>query len=175
MIKGYSESGLEQYEHRFERLLIPAAIRCSSFTMSMRGSSYTRNIVGARSAPLTPTYLGLSSWQTCERERACVKLRASPAWTPQRRKVFNQDVSNILAGVTCWRECWGDLLLASLDLLRHLRITYGAAFAEQMAAALRAERDEGYKSLAEEHTTLIDAIMLAGEQLELPAIVTETF
>src|SRR5260370_41236549 len=112
---------------------------------------------------LTPTYLGLSSWQTCERERACVKLRASPAWTPQRRKVFNQDVSNILAGVTCWRECWGDLLLASLELLRHLRITYGAAFAEQMAAALRAERDEGYNSLAEEHTTLIDAVMLAGQ------------
>ncbi len=29
MIKGYSESALEQYEHRFERLLIPARRRCS--------------------------------------------------------------------------------------------------------------------------------------------------
>ncbi len=45
-----------------------------------------------------------------------------------------------------WRERFGDLLPASLDLLRHLRITYSKALAEQMAAALRAERDEGRKS-----------------------------
>src|SRR6266568_1465553 len=35
MIKGYSFSGFEQYEQRFERLLIPARRRCSSFTMSI--------------------------------------------------------------------------------------------------------------------------------------------
>src|SRR6266567_5258726 len=35
MIKGYSFSGFEQYEQRFERLLIPARKRCSSFTMSI--------------------------------------------------------------------------------------------------------------------------------------------
>jgi hypothetical protein len=74
-----------------------------------------------------------------------------------------------------WRERFGDLLPASLDLLRHLRITYGAAMAEQMAAALRAERDEGRKSLAEERAALIDETMLAGEQLDFPAIATETF
>jgi len=37
--QGYSFSGLQQYEQRFERLLIPAAIRCSSFTISMLFSS----------------------------------------------------------------------------------------------------------------------------------------
>src|SRR5258706_11977415 len=35
MIKGYSFSGFEQYEQRFERLLIPARRRCSSFAMSI--------------------------------------------------------------------------------------------------------------------------------------------
>jgi hypothetical protein len=35
MIKGYSFSGFEQYEQRFERLLIPARKRCSSFTISI--------------------------------------------------------------------------------------------------------------------------------------------
>jgi hypothetical protein len=62
-----------------------------------------------------------------------------------------------------------------LDLLRHLRITYSEALAEQMAAALRAERDAGHRSLAEERTTLIDEIMLMGEQVDFPTIVTETF
>jgi hypothetical protein len=74
-----------------------------------------------------------------------------------------------------WRERFGDLLSASLDLLRHLRITYGAALAEQMAAALSAERDEGRKSLVEERATLIDEIMLTGEQVDFLAVVTETF
>src|SRR5258707_6831624 len=43
---------------------------------------------------------------------------------------------DILVVVTRWRECWGDLLPASLDLLRHLRVTYGADFAEQMAGTI---------------------------------------
>jgi len=74
-----------------------------------------------------------------------------------------------------WRERFGDLRPSSLDLLRHLRITYSKALAEQMAAALRAERDEGRKSLAEERAALINETMLAGEQLDLPVIATETF
>ena len=37
------------------------------------------------------------------------------------------------------------------------------------------ERDEGRKSLVEERATLIDETMLAGEQLDFPAIATETF
>ena len=74
-----------------------------------------------------------------------------------------------------WRERFGDLLQASLDLLYHLGITYSEVLAEQMAAALRAERDEGHKSLAEERATLIDEIMLTGEQVDFPAIVTEVF
>ena len=74
-----------------------------------------------------------------------------------------------------WRERWGDLLLASLDLLHHLRITYGMALAEQIAAALKAERDEGRKNLTEERTTLLEEIMLAGEQVDFPAIATEAF
>lgn len=74
-----------------------------------------------------------------------------------------------------WRERFGDLLPTSLDLLRQLRITYSEALAEQMAAALRAERDEGRKSLAEERAALIDETMLAGEQLDFPVIATETF
>jgi len=67
------------------------------------------------------------------------------------------------------------LLPASLDLLRHLHITYSEALVEQVAAALRVERDEGRKSLAEERTTLIDEIMLTGEQLDFSAIATEAF
>jgi hypothetical protein len=47
---------------------------------------------------------------------------------------------DILVVVTRWRECWGDLLPASLDLLHHLRVTYGAAFAEQMAGAVEVGR-----------------------------------
>ena len=43
---------------------------------------------------------------------------------------------------------------ASLDLLRHLRVTYGAAFAEQVAAALHPERDEARKILAGERAPL---------------------
>jgi hypothetical protein len=74
-----------------------------------------------------------------------------------------------------WRERFGDLLPASLDLLRHLRITCSAVFAEQRVAALRAERYEGRKSLAEERAALIDEIMLTGEQIDFPPIVTEAF
>jgi hypothetical protein len=74
-----------------------------------------------------------------------------------------------------WRERRGDLLPASLDLLRHLRITYGAALAEQVAAALKPERDEGRKNPTEERTTLLEEIMLAGEQIDFPAIATEAF
>ena len=74
-----------------------------------------------------------------------------------------------------WRKRFGDLLPVTLDLLRHLRLTYGAAFAEQIAAALQAERAEARKSLAEERATLIDEIMLAGEQLDFPAIAAGAF
>ncbi len=44
-------------------------------------------------------------------------------------------------------------------------VTYGAA----------GGTDEGRKSLAEERATLIDETMLAGEQLDFPALATETF
>ena len=74
-----------------------------------------------------------------------------------------------------WRERFGDLVSASLDLLCHLRITYSETLAEQIAVALRAERDEGRKSLAEERAALIDETMLVDEQLEFPAIATEDF
>jgi hypothetical protein len=80
-----------------------------------------------------------------------------------------------LHGREVWRERFGDLRPSSLDLLRHLRITCGAALAEQRAGALSAERDEGRNSLAEERATLIDEIMLTGEQVDFPAIATEAF
>ena len=41
-----------------------------------------------------------------------------------------------------------------MDLLRHLRVTYGAAFAEQVVAALRVKRDEARKILAGERAPL---------------------
>src|SRR5690349_8421643 len=47
---------------------------------------------------------------------------------------------DILVVATRWRECLGGLLPASLDLLRHLRVTYGADFAEQMAGAVEVGR-----------------------------------
>jgi hypothetical protein len=74
-----------------------------------------------------------------------------------------------------WRERCGDLLPASLDLLRHLRITYSAPLAEQIAVALKAERDEGRKDLTEARTTLLEEIMLTGEQVDFPAIATKAF
>ena len=73
------------------------------------------------------------------------------------------------------RQRWGDLLPTSLDLIRHLRITADVGFAERVAVALKAERDEGRKSLVEERVTLIDQVMLIGEQLEFPAMATEMF
>lgn len=47
--------------------------------------------------------------------------------------------------------------------------------AEQVASVLTAVRDEAHKSLTEERATLIDEIMLAGEQVDFLALVTETF
>ena len=73
------------------------------------------------------------------------------------------------------RQRWGDLPPEAFDLLRSLRMTYGTVLAEQVASVLSLVRDEARKSLAEERATLIDQVMLAGEQLEFPAIATETF
>jgi hypothetical protein len=73
------------------------------------------------------------------------------------------------------RQRWGDLPPEAFDLLRRLRMTYGITLAEQVAGVLTLVRDEARKSLAEERATLIDEIMLAGEQLDFPLIVTETF
>src|SRR5258708_7650402 len=52
MIKGYSESALEQYGHRFERLLIPARRRCSSLKMSMMFFLLHQKFCWSQSAPL---------------------------------------------------------------------------------------------------------------------------
>ena len=70
---------------------------------------------------------------------------------------------------------WGDLPPEAFDLLRSLRMTYGIVLAEQVAGVLTMVRDEARKSLAEERATLIDEIMLAGEQVNFPAMVTEAF
>lgn len=69
---------------------------------------------------------------------------------------------------------WGGLPPEAFDLLRSLRMTYGITLAEQVAGVLSLVRDEARKSLAEERAALIDQVMLAGEQLEFPAIATET-
>lgn len=73
------------------------------------------------------------------------------------------------------RQRWGDLPPEALDLLRRLRMTYGIMLADQVADVLSLVRDEARKSLAEERTTLIDQVMLAGEQLDFPAIMAEAF
>jgi len=73
------------------------------------------------------------------------------------------------------RQRWGDLPPEAFDLLRQLRMTYGIMLAERVAGVLKIVRDEARKSLVEERATLIDEIMLAGEQLDFPLIVTETF
>lgn len=54
-------------------------------------------------------------------------------------------------------------------------MTYGITLAEQVVGMLTLVRDEASKSLVEERAALIDEIMLAGEQLDFPLIVTETF
>ena len=54
-------------------------------------------------------------------------------------------------------------------------MTYGITLAEQIAGVLSMVRDEARKSLAEQRASLIDQVMLAGEQLDFPLIVTETF
>ena len=73
------------------------------------------------------------------------------------------------------RQRWGDLPLEAFDLLRSLRMTYGITLAEQVAGVLTLVRDEARKGLAEERATLIDQVMLVGEQLNFPLIATETF
>jgi hypothetical protein len=73
------------------------------------------------------------------------------------------------------RQRWGDLPPEAFDLLRSLRMTYGITLAEQVAGMLTLIRDEARKSLAEERATLIDQVMLAGEQPDFPLIVTEAF
>jgi hypothetical protein len=45
-----------------------------------------------------------------------------------------------------------------------LRMTYGIVLAERVAGVLQVVRDEARKSLAEERASLIDQVMLAGEQ-----------
>jgi len=54
-------------------------------------------------------------------------------------------------------------------------MAYGIMLADQVAGMLTLVRDEARKSLMEERASLIDQVMLAGEQLEFPAITTETF
>jgi hypothetical protein len=73
------------------------------------------------------------------------------------------------------RQRWGDLLPETLDLLRRLRITYGIIVADQVAGAITVERERAQMSVAGERATLIDEIMLAGEQVDFPAIATELF
>ena len=73
------------------------------------------------------------------------------------------------------RQCWGDLPPEAFDLLRSLRMSYGITLAERVASMLSMVRDEARKSLAEERASLTDQVMLAGEQLDFPLIVTETF
>ena len=73
------------------------------------------------------------------------------------------------------RRRWGDLLPETVDLLRHLRTTYGIMVADQVAGAITAERDFSRKSMFEERCMLIDAILLAGEQLDFPIMIAEAF
>ena len=73
------------------------------------------------------------------------------------------------------RQRWGDRPPEAFDLLRRLRVIYGITLAEQVAGMLSLVRDEARKSLVEERAALIDQVMLAGEQIEFPAIATETF
>ena len=54
-------------------------------------------------------------------------------------------------------------------------MTYGIILADQVAGVLSLVRDEARKSQAEERASLIDEIMLAGQQLDFPLIATETF
>src|SRR5450759_3371766 len=73
------------------------------------------------------------------------------------------------------RQRWGDLPPEAFDLLRQLRMSYGTVLAERVAGVLTLVRNEARKSLAEERAALIDQVMLAGEQLDFPLIVTEAF
>lgn len=73
------------------------------------------------------------------------------------------------------RQRWGDLLPETLDVLRRLWMTYGIMVADQVAGAITAERERAQMSVAEERSTLIDEIMLAGEQVDFPGMLTEAF
>jgi hypothetical protein len=68
---------------------------------------------------------------------------------------------------------WGDLLPETLELLQRLRTISGIVVADQVAAALDAERERERVSLAQERAALIDEIMLVGEQLKYPVVATE--
>ena len=71
------------------------------------------------------------------------------------------------------RQRWGDLPPEAFDLLRQLRLTYGTLLAEQVAGVLVLVGDEARKSQAEERATLIDQVMLVGEQFDFPLIATD--
>ncbi len=62
------------------------------------------------------------------------------------------------------RQRWGDLLPESLDVLRHLRMAYGIAVAEQVARAISAERDWAHHNQVEERNALVEALMLLGSK-----------
>jgi hypothetical protein len=77
---------LEQYWHRFERLLIPARRRCSSFTMSI-GLFSSTNLVRVRGPPQIALVKNECRqwphrWQG-----------GLPGWTSQRRKGCYEEVS----------------------------------------------------------------------------------
>lgn len=80
----------------------------------------------------------------------------------QQREELQQQVEE-------WRARWGDLVPETLQLLAILP----AGMAARVAAAIRAEVARAVRSQSEERTALVEAILLGGEQINHPAILTE--
>jgi hypothetical protein len=67
---------------------------------------------------------------------------------------------------------WGNLLPETVDLLHSLR---GTSWEEQIVMAIRAEQEWVRKALTQERNTLLEEMMLLGEQLDYPTLINDDF
>jgi hypothetical protein len=65
---------------------------------------------------------------------------------------------------------WGNLLPETIDLL-----LYMPSSAEKIVKAIRAEQEWARKSQHQEHNTLLEDLMLLGEQLDYPTLINDDF
>ena len=71
------------------------------------------------------------------------------------------------------RKCWGNLLPETFDLLQSLPST--SLLIEQIVRAIRTEQEWVRQMHHQERTTLIEDVLLIGEQLGFPLLINDDF